>query len=103
MEPLDDCIGFDWDAGNSGKNWERHQVTPEEAEEVFFCEPLIVRSDTRHNGGAEKRYYALGNAASGRRLFVAFTIRRNLIRVTPIRDMKRKESEIYANYEKANS
>ena len=48
-DPLGECIGFDWDESNIVKNWERHRVTPEEAEEVFFYEPLVVRSDVGHS------------------------------------------------------
>jgi hypothetical protein len=98
-DPLDGCVGFDWNQANAQKNWERHAVTPEEAEEVFFQEPLVVRSDVRH-GKAEKRYYALGQTTSGRLLFIAFTIRRNLIRVISSRDMSRKEVEVYRNHER---
>jgi hypothetical protein len=28
--------GFDWSGGNAEKNWDRHQVTPLETEQVFF-------------------------------------------------------------------
>ena len=101
-DPLETCIGFDWDEANAYKNWERHQVTPEEAEDVFFHEPLVVRSDARHSKG-EKRYYALGQTAAGRRLFVAFTLRRKLIRVISIRDMNGNEAEVYRMYEKETS
>ena len=100
--PLDNCIGFDWDDANSQKNWERHQVTPEEAEDVFFHEPVIVRSDERHSRG-EKRYYALGHTSAERRLFIAFTVRRDRIRVISVRDMNRNETEIYMRYEKETS
>ena len=92
--PLEICSGFVWDDANTGKNWDLHQVTPEEAEEVFFLEPLTVRSDIRHSKD-EKRYYALGQTGAGRRLFVSFTIRGELIRVISVRDMNRNESEIY--------
>jgi uncharacterized protein len=98
-DPLDGCVGFDLDQANAQKNWERHAITPEGAEEVFFQEPLVVRSDVRH-GKAEKRYYALGQTTSGRLLFIAFTIRRNLIRVISSRDMSRKELEVYRNHER---
>jgi uncharacterized DUF497 family protein len=37
--PLEACAGFDWDQANAHKNRERHRVTPEEAEDVFFNEP----------------------------------------------------------------
>jgi uncharacterized protein len=69
---------------------------------VFFQEPLIVRSDARHSKG-EKRYYALGRTGSGRRFFLAFTVRRNLIRVISARDMNRNEMEVYGRHEKENS
>jgi hypothetical protein len=60
--------------------------------------PLIVRSDVRHSK-TESRYYALGQTALSRRLFVAFTIRRQLIRVISVRDMSRNESRIHRSYE----
>ncbi len=37
--PLDACTELEWDEANAHKNWERHRVTPEEAEDVFFNEP----------------------------------------------------------------
>jgi len=97
-DPLDECVGFDWDEANVQKNWERHRVTPEEAEDVFFHEPLVVRSDIRHSK-TEKRYYALGQTISGRQLFIAFTIRHKLIRVISARDMNYKEKQTYGKHE----
>jgi uncharacterized DUF497 family protein len=102
-DPLNECTGFDWDAANAQKNWERHQVTPEEAEDLFFNEPLVVRGDIAHSQQREKRYYALGQTSHGRHLFVAFTIRRKLIRVISVRDMNRREQEFYDRQEKASS
>ena len=96
--PLDACSGFEWDEANAHKNWERHRVSPEEAEAVFFNEPLVVRSDIRHSG-REKRYYALGQTDGGRCLFVAFTIRRSLVRIISVRDMNRRERDAYAKHE----
>jgi uncharacterized DUF497 family protein len=98
-DPLEACVGFEWDEENTQKNWERHQVTPEEAEDVFFQEPLVVRGDVAHSR-SEKRYFALGQTNVERYLFVAFTIRRNLIRVISVRDMNRNEREVYLRYEK---
>jgi uncharacterized protein len=97
-DPLESCVGFDWDESNTGKNWERHQVTPGEAEDVFFQEPFVVRSDPRHSK-REKRYYALGQTSAGRLLFVAFTVRRQLIRVISVRDMNQNEKEVYGRHE----
>jgi uncharacterized DUF497 family protein len=100
-DPLEICIGFEWDDANAHKNWERHHVTPEEAEDVFFHEPLVVRSDVRHSEN-EKRYYTLGQTGAGRRLYVVFTVRRKLIRVISARNMNRNETETYRRYEKEN-
>lgn len=102
MDPLENCLGFDWDDANTLKNWERHRVAPEEAEDAFFNEPFVVRSDLRHSK-REKRYYALGQTGAGRRLFVVFTVRRKLIRVISVRDMNRNESDTYERYEKETS
>ncbi len=95
---LDGCSGFEWDEANAHKNWERHRVSSEEAEDVFFNEPLVVRGDIRHSR-REKRYYALGQTGGGRYLFVAFTIRRSLVRVISVRDMNRRERDAYAKHE----
>lgn len=93
------CTGFEWDEANTAKNWERHGVTPEEAEDVFFNEPLVVRSDVQHSK-REKRFYALGRTDVGRYLFVAFTIRGSLVRVISVRDMNRRERSAYAGHQK---
>jgi uncharacterized DUF497 family protein len=97
-DPLDGCVGFDWDEANVQKNWEGHRVNPEEAEDVFFNEPLVVRSDVRHSA-REKRYYALGRTSAGRYLFLAFTIRRARVRVISVRDINQREAEVYAKHE----
>ena len=101
-DPLTSCIGFDWDDGNIQKNWERHRVTPEEAEDLFFHEPLVVRSDVAHTQ-RERRYYALGQTSSGRLLFVAFTVRGKLIRVISVRDMNIREQEAYRRHEEKHA
>ncbi len=98
-DPLSSCTGFDWDEANEEKNWTLHQVTPEEAEELFFNVPIIVRSDVGHSG-KEKRYFALGRTERSRYLFAAFAIRRSMIRVISVRDMNRRERELYGRQEK---
>lgn len=101
-DALENCVGFDWDEDNEGKNWESHRVSAEEAEDVFFHEPLVVHSDVQHSK-REKRHYALGQTEAGRMLFVAFTIRRQLIRVISVRDMNRNEREIYGRQEEESN
>ena len=86
--------GFDWSDGNDRKNWNRHRVTPLEAEQVFFNTPLIVGADAAHSQ-QERRCYALGQTDAGRELFVVFTLRGRLVRVVSVRDMSRKERKVY--------
>jgi uncharacterized DUF497 family protein len=91
--------GFERDDGNIDKNWTKHQVSHSECVELFFNLPLQLADDKKHSND-EKRYYALGQTNTNRRLFIAFTIRENKIRVISARDMSQKEGRVYA---KANS
>lgn len=100
--PLADCVGFEWDEWNSGKIWERHRVSPEEAEEIFFHDPFVLRGDAIHST-SEKLYGVLGQTGSGRRLFIAFTVRKKHIRVISARDMNLKEIREYRRHEKEDS
>jgi uncharacterized DUF497 family protein len=93
MVDLSNTEGFEWDGGNSNKNWDRHQVSNTECEEIFFNIPIIT-PDLKHSQ-IEARYYALGHTNASRKLYIAFTIRQNKIRVISARDMKKKEKAIY--------
>ena len=99
-ERLAECEGFQWDAGNSAKIRDRHQVMPTECEELFLNRPLIVGSDEHHSSSSEERFYTLGQSDSRRLMFVVFTLRGRLIRVISARDMSRKERRIFSRHEK---
>lgn len=89
-------VGFDWDAGNARKSVEKHDVSHAEAEQVFFNEPLLTVSDTKHSA-SELRIHALGRTDDGRLLHITFTLRENetKLRVISARDMSRKERSYY--------
>jgi uncharacterized DUF497 family protein len=91
----DNATGFQWDAGNAGKN-RKHGVSDADAEQVFFCADLLVVPDKR-NSEVEPRFHALGETLSGTKLHVTFTLRAagTLIRVISARAMNRKERVIY--------
>jgi len=91
---VSNCEGFEWDEGNTEKNWLKHQVHNNECEEVFFNRPLLTSDDPKHSK-SEKRYYVLGQTDSSRLLFITFTIRNGKIRVISARDMSRKEKRKY--------
>ena len=94
MIDLSAITGFDWDDNNREKNWEKHGVLASECEEVFFNLPLLLQPDPSHSQ-KEPRDYVLGHTIAGRRLFIAFTIRGDKIRVISARDMSKKERSIY--------
>ncbi len=94
MDTRRDEIAFEWDSANREKNWLKHHVRWTECEQAFFNDPWIVASDTLHSK-KEKRFQALGQTNSGRKLFIAFTIRENFIRIISARDMSRQERRQY--------
>ena len=96
MEELGRCTGFQWDEGNTEKNWEKHRVSRFECEQLFFNEPFLVFKDEEHSQN-ESRYYALGQTNRNRELFIVFTNRDDQIRVISARDMSRRERRYYKN------
>ncbi|WP_416799518.1 BrnT family toxin [Ciceribacter azotifigens] len=89
-------VGFEWDEGNARKNAYEHDVSQNEAEQVFFNEPLLMVPDPRHSLG-EQRIHALGRTDDGRLLHITFTLRAEepRIRMISARDMSRKERSYY--------
>ena len=67
-EELEKCIGFDWDEGNQGQNWQNHQLSDSGYEEFFFNQPWVASIDVKHSTH-ENRYYSLGQTDTGRQLF----------------------------------
>lgn len=98
MGALDDVAtgldGFDWDEGNSAKNWLGHEVQQAEAEQALLNTPLVVNASHRH-ASAEPRYIALGQTDVGRLLTVVFTIRGTKVRVISARAMSKPERKVY--------
>jgi len=88
-------LAFNWDKGNIDKNWKKHKVHFEEAEEVFFNKPLKIFPDKGHSK-KEKRFLALGTTNRRKNLTIIFTFRGNKIRVISARGQSRKERSEYA-------
>ena len=91
---LDDLDGFDWDDGNVKKNVAKHQVTPQESEEVFYNEPLLISFDYGHSA-KEERYRVLGQTNEHKQLFIVFAIRNRKIRIISSRRQSKKERGQY--------
>ena len=91
---LTNCTDFEWDEGNLTKNWDRHDVSVGECEQIFFNKPLIVKRDKKHSR-FENRYYVLGQTNAARLLFAVFTVRKDKIRIISARDMTLVETKRY--------
>lgn len=86
---------FEWDNGNETKSKTKHEVTCDEAEEVFRNRnnvPLGIQISPRVS---EARYGIIGLTKKGRPLFVSFTLRAGTVRVISTRPMSRKERRLY--------
>ncbi len=90
--------GFEWDAGNSDKNWHNHQVRQAEAEQVLLNRPVVFAADLKHSR-TEARFFTLGQTDSGRHLAIVFTTRGEFVRVISARPMSRAERRAYGQVE----
>jgi uncharacterized DUF497 family protein len=73
---MDNSI-FEWDSENVG-HIAKHNVTPEEAEEVILGDPLDIGFDVI---GGEERWSYLGETNDGRILRTTITLRGKRMRV----------------------
>ena len=87
-------IGFDWDAGNLTKNPQKHRISDEEAEEIFFRDPWVMAAARPED--REPRWAVLGRGAGGRVLRIIFTVRGQKLRVISARRANKKEIADYA-------
>jgi uncharacterized DUF497 family protein len=92
--------GFDWDDGNRRKCL-KHGVSAKDIESLFLG-PIMILPDEAHSV-AEARLKAVGETATGRHIFLVFTIRekkgKRYIRPISARYMHKKEVQ---HYEKEN-
>ncbi len=73
----------------------KHQVAPEEVDEVLFSRPLYRKVQKGHVPG-EDVYAALGRTEAGRYLIVFFVYKKtHEALVISARDMDRKEQRLY--------
>jgi uncharacterized protein len=92
---LPSVLVFEWDKGNEQKNWIKHKVAREEAEEAFFTEDYIILEDQGHSSEQEERSILIGKSKQERMLFIAFTMRDEKIRIISARDADKKEVLFY--------
>lgn len=99
-DELDDVVGFDWDEANI-THLARHNVSPEEAEDLFFDKDNVLDEDIKHSD-FENRFLIIGKTQKGRLLYQVFTKRGNKIRIISSRDINKKEVKLYISQTKVS-
>ena len=94
MLSLDKYKGFEWDKGNVDKSYQKHGITPSEAEESFLDEKAIILKDIKHSQ-KEKRYLLIGETIEEKLLFIVFVLRKKKLRIISARKANRKEKNKY--------
>ena len=72
----------------------KHGVPFEEAQTAFDDDLFIAFEDPKHSEG-ERRYILMGQSSHGRLLVVAYTDRRDRIRLISAREATRRERKTY--------
>ena len=86
---------FEWDADKAGANLQKHGISFEEAETVFFDEHALLITDPDHSD-SEDRFIILGLSRKIRELVVCHCYRGSeKIRIISARKADKKESLEY--------
>ena len=89
-------LTFIWDERKNTINRQKHGVTFEEAETVFYDENALLISDPEHSTG-EDRFLLLGFSSSAKMLVVSHCYRENdnIIRIISVMKADKKERQYY--------
>jgi len=87
-------LNFDWDEANRN-HLARHNVTPQEAEEVILGDPLDIELQTAEGSDGEERILHVGETHQGRILELVSTWRTGKVRVISAWDAPRQSKLDY--------
>ena len=87
---------FEWDENKNQSNQQKHDISFEEASEIFRY-PMYETADTRRDYG-EVRYIGIGRNNQMVVLTVVFTERESRIRIISARRASKNERKLYYGY-----
>jgi uncharacterized protein len=93
---------FEWDKGNVSKSLLKHDVNPQETEEVFLGRMAVALGEQIEPVVNEQRLCIVGPSWKDRLLSVIFTIREGRVRPISTRPANRKEKKIYEKIRKVS-
>ena len=85
---------FEWDESKAEKNEQKHGVSFEEAESIFYDPRSVTIADPDHSE-TELRFIDIGTSNYDRILVVVYTERENRVRLISARRASRKERKMY--------
>ncbi len=91
---------FEWDENKAKENTRNHKVSFEEATTVFSDPLSMVAYDPDHSMN-EDRYITIGWPKRRRLLMVAYTERRDNIRIISARELTRNERKVHEEEDKS--
>lgn len=92
-------LRFEWDEQKARANEQKHGISFQEAQTVFYDENARLIADPEHSAD-EDRYILLGMSHSLRVLIVCHLYRENaeVIRIISARKANKKECQQYSNF-----
>lgn len=91
-------ILFVWDRRKAAANVRKHDVSFEEAAQIFG-DPLLLTVPDREHSEREERFFSIGQSWAGRLIAVSHQESRNKIRIISARKATRREARSYAEGE----
>lgn len=85
---------FEWNPDKAASNWDKHEVSFQEAKTVF-SDPLAAIFDDEDHSINERREIIIGYSQDDRLLLVSFTERSGSIRIISARPITRQERKTY--------
>ena len=85
---------FEWNPDKATRNFEKHDVSFQEAATVFNDPLSVTFPDPQHSIG-ERRYVIIGISSFGQLLIVAHTDREEKVRIISARKATRQEKRFY--------
>lgn len=94
-------LKFDWDERKNGANQQKHGISFEEAQTVFFDEEAIEFDDPQHSA-KEARFLVIGKSARFRILIISYCFRQSTIRIISARRATNQERAYYTGRGKSS-
>lgn len=91
---------FEWDAGNSEKSVNKHEVSIEEVESLFELRLGVPLGHQVTPPTEEERLCVIGPVSSGKMISVVFTLREGRVRPISSRPASRRERRTYEKVRK---